>query len=68
MEPHVRKDGAQTAQLDASQGAGPGGGQFQIASADGRRCFSDDASAGLTGDTVPGSGQNLYRYDAPRAT
>jgi hypothetical protein len=25
--------------------------------------FSDDASAGLTADTVSGSGANLYEYD-----
>jgi hypothetical protein len=62
---YVRKDGAQTSQVDASQGSGPGGGgRFWVASVDGEAVFfTDDASAGLTGDTVPGSGQNLYRYD-----
>jgi hypothetical protein len=60
-----RLDGTRTVQIDASHAAGPGGGgQFQIASADGSVVFfTDDASAGLTADTVPGSGQNLYRYD-----
>jgi hypothetical protein len=54
-----------TVQIDASQAGGPGGGgAFQWASADGSEAFfTDDASAGLTADTVPGSGQNLYRYE-----
>jgi hypothetical protein len=54
-----------TVQVDASQAGGPGGGgAFQWASADGSEVFfTDDASAGLTADTVPGSGQNLYRYE-----
>lgn len=55
-----------TVQIDASQGGGlGGGGTFQWASADGTLVFfTDDASAGLTVDTVPNSGQNLYQYDA----
>ncbi len=62
---YVRKDDTETVQVDAAHGAGPGGGgQFRIASADGSQVFfTDDASAGLTGDTIPGSGQNLYRFD-----
>jgi hypothetical protein len=30
--------------------------------------FTDDASAGLTSDTAPGSGANLYQYDLSRGT
>jgi hypothetical protein len=54
-----------TVQVDASQAGGPGGGgQFMWASANGSVVFfTDEASAGLTADTVPGSGSNLYRYD-----
>ncbi len=63
---YVRVDGAETVQLDASQAGGAGGGSsFLAASHDGSVVlFTDDASAGLTADTVPGSGTNLYRYDA----
>lgn len=55
-----------TVQLDRSQGSGPGGGgKFMLASADGSIAFfTDDAAAGLTSDTIPGSGTNLYRFDA----
>lgn len=58
-----------TVQVDASHGAGPGGGgRFMAASIDGSRAFfTDNASAGLTADTVPGSGANLYEYDTKRA-
>lgn len=54
-----------TVQLDASQAGGSGGGgTFKWANTDGSQVFfADDASAGLTADTQPGSGQNLYRYD-----
>ncbi len=54
-----------TVQVDASQAGGAGGGgRFMWASADGSLVFfTDGASAGLTADTVPGSGTNLYRYD-----
>jgi hypothetical protein len=64
---YLREDGVRTVQLDASQGPGPGGGgRFLAASDDGSKVFfSDDASAGLTADTVPGSGVNLYEYEAP---
>lgn len=62
---YVRVHGEETVQLDqprGGSGAG-GGGSFQAASADGTQAFfADDASAGLTSDTVPGSGTNLYRY------
>lgn len=62
---YERIDGERTVQLDKPQG-GPGaggGGKFELASADGTQAyFLDDASAGLTADTVPGSGMNLYRY------
>jgi hypothetical protein len=62
----VRVDGVETVQLDASQAGGTGGGaSFPSASHDGSVVlFTDDASAALTADTVPGSGTNLYRYDA----
>jgi hypothetical protein len=65
---YVRLSGEHTVQVDQVRGgSGPGGGgSFQNASADGSRVFfTDDASAGLTSDTVPGSGANLYRYDLP---
>jgi hypothetical protein len=62
---YVREAGSTTVQLDASQAGGAGGGgHFLAASADGEKVFfSDDAAAGLTSDTVPGSGANLYEYD-----
>ncbi len=62
---YVRKDGTTTVQIDASQGPGPGGGgRFLTASADGSKVlFTDGADAGLTDDTVPGSGANLYQFD-----
>jgi hypothetical protein len=62
---YVRINGRETTQLDEPRGgSGPGGGgSFQAASADGTQAFfTDDASAGLTSDTVAGSGTNLYRY------
>lgn len=63
---YARVGGRETVQLDASQAGGSGGGGvFVKASHDGSVVlFTDDASAGLTSDTVPGSGTNLYRYDA----
>ena len=63
---YVRRNASGTQQLDAPQGgSGPGGGgQFMWASADGSKAFfTDDAGAGLTPDTQPGSGANLYEYD-----
>ena len=61
---YVRLKGSSTMQLDAPQASGGGGGHFMDASADGSEVFfTDDASAGLTSDTQPGSGTNLYRYD-----
>jgi hypothetical protein len=62
---YVREAGSTTVQLDASQAGGVGGGgHFLAASASGEKVFfSDDAAAGLTSDTVPGSGTNLYEYD-----
>ena len=62
---YVRLFGSSTVQVDASQaGGGGGGGQFAEASADGELVyFFDDAAAGLTSDTKPGSGTNLYRFD-----
>jgi hypothetical protein len=63
---YARVDGSETVQLDVSQSGGAGGGgAFLKASHDGSVVlFSADASAGLTSDTVPGSGPNLYRYDS----
>ncbi|MGA9286053.1 MAG: fibronectin type III domain-containing protein [Solirubrobacteraceae bacterium] len=54
-----------TIQIDASQAAGSGGhGVFLTASTDGSKVFfADSDAAGLTSDTVPGSGVNLYEYD-----
>ncbi len=54
-----------TVQVDASQTGGlGGGGAFMRASADGSKVFfTDSDAAGLTSDTVAGSGQNLYEYD-----
>jgi hypothetical protein len=63
----VEPDKACTVQVDASQAGGAGGGgggAFMWASADGSKVFfADGDPAGLTADTVPGSGQNLYQYD-----
>jgi NHL repeat len=58
--------GERVVQLDGAQGgSGPGGGGALAAvSTDGQQVFfTDDATAGLTNDTVPGSGSNLYRYE-----
>jgi hypothetical protein len=62
---YARVGGTHTVQVDASQGSGPGGGgTFLFATPDGASVFFTDAdSAGITDDTVAGSGQNLYRYD-----
>jgi hypothetical protein len=67
---YLRKDATSTVQVDASHGPGPGGeGAFRVASSDGSLAFfTDDAAQGLTSDTVPGSGANLYRYDANSGT
>ena len=62
----MRVDGERTVQLDEARGgSGPGGGgELAAVSADGTQVFfTDDATAGLTSDTVAGSGKNLYRYD-----
>ncbi len=58
--------GASTVQIDATQGgSGPGGGgRFWTANSEGSRVFfTDSPERGLTGDTQPGSGTNLYEYD-----
>ncbi len=63
---YVRVHGERTVQLDEARGgSGPGGGgELAAVSADGSQVFfTDDATAGLTSDTVAGSGENLYRYD-----
>ena len=60
--------GGSATQIDkpASGGAGPGGGgQFMTALADGSVVFfTDGDGAGLTSDTVSGSGTNLYAYNS----
>jgi hypothetical protein len=64
---YVRVNRERTIQLDEARegGAGPGGGgSFAGLTADGSQVFfTDDASKGLTKDTKPGSGTNLYRFD-----
>jgi hypothetical protein len=62
---YMSEAGVEPVQLDASRAGGPGGGgMFWTASSDGSRVFfTDEASAMLTADTVPGSGVNLYEYD-----
>jgi streptogramin lyase len=62
---YARVNGTTTVKIDASQTGGPGGGgSFVAVSADGSQVlFTDDASAGLTSDTTPDSGRNLYKYD-----
>ncbi len=67
---YVRQNGTSTTQVDASKAGGSGGGgSFAGASTDGSEVFfTDDASAGLTNDTVANSGQNLYEYDVSSGT
>lgn len=62
---YVRENDDKTVQVDASQAGGPGGdGVFEWASADGSVVyFEAPDTSGLTSDTVPGSGWNLYRFD-----
>jgi hypothetical protein len=62
---YVRLNAERTLQIDASQAGGSGGGgELVSASADGSKVFFlDGSSNGLTGDTVAGSGLNLYLYD-----
>ncbi|MGN6275652.1 MAG: hypothetical protein ACTHNP_06950 [Solirubrobacterales bacterium] len=67
---YVRENGTTTVRIDAAQsglpGASDGGGEFMGANADGTKVyFTADASHLLTGDTVPGSGQNLYQCELP---
>lgn len=65
---YLRESDSGTVEVDAPASGAPGpggGGQFQAASADGSTVFfTDGASAGLTSNTVSGSGANLYKYDA----
>ncbi len=68
---YVREDATTTVRLDAPQGgAGPGGGGvWATAAGDGSEAFFfDEASAGLTATTQPGSGRNLYSYDTETET
>jgi NHL repeat len=63
---YMRVNGERTVWVDQPQGgSGPGGGgSFRGVTANGSQVFfTADASAGLTSDTVAGSGTNLYRYD-----
>ncbi len=63
---YVRLNGERTVQVDEARGgSGPGGGgSFRAVTVDGSQVFfSDEASAGLTSDTMADSGTNLYRYD-----
>lgn len=63
---YLRVRGERTVQIDEARGgSGPGGGgELASVNADGSQVFfADDATAGLTSDTVAGSGKNLYRYD-----
>ena len=63
---YVRLNGERTVQVDQARGGlGPGGGgSFAAVTADGSEVFfTDEASAGLTSDSRPSSGANLYRYD-----
>jgi hypothetical protein len=63
---YVRLNGERTVQVDETHGGSGlgGGGSFAAVSAGGSQVFFiDEASAGLTNDTVSGSGENLYRYD-----
>jgi hypothetical protein len=68
---YVRQGDATTKQVDAPAAGAPGpggGGSFGWASADGKTVvFTDDASAGLTSDTVAGSGTNIYEYNTASA-
>ncbi len=67
---YVRENAATTIQLDGPHGpGGGGGGVWATAAGDGSKVFFyDEASAGLTVDTVPGSGKNLYSYDTQTET
>lgn len=63
---YVRLDSERTVQVDEAHGGpGPGGGgSFWDASANGSEVlFTDEAGAGLTSNTISGSGANLYLYD-----
>jgi DNA-binding beta-propeller fold protein YncE len=63
---YMRLNGERTVQLDETRGgSGPGGGgSFAAVTADGSQVFfTANATAGLTSDTHPGSGANLYRYE-----
>ncbi len=64
---YVRLNGGErTVQLDHAQGgSGPGGGGAlaAVTADESQVFFTDNATAGLTSDTVPGSGTNLYVYN-----
>ena len=63
---YVRINDERTVQIDEARGgSGPGGGASfaGLSAGESQVFFSDEATAGLTSDTVTGSGTNLYRYD-----
>ena len=63
---YVRVNRERTIQVNAARGGpGPGGGGSlaAVTADDSQVFFTADASAGLTSDTEPGSGANLYRFD-----
>ena len=65
VDESVGNSSQRTVQVDASRGHGAGGGgRFWTASSNGSEVFfTDSAAAGLTMNTVPGSGGNLYEYN-----
>jgi len=66
-ELYLRKNGTETVHVSASQRTTPVAGdattQFRQASSDGRIAFFTDRRL-LTDDAEPGSGENLYAFDA----
>lgn len=67
---NVFQHGAATQVDRTAGGTGPGGGgSYQVASVDGSVVFFTDAdTAGLTANTVAGSGTNLYAYNVAAGT
>lgn len=67
---YMRQNAATTLQVDASKAGGSGGGgQLAGASVDDSLVyFTAPDTSGLTSDTQPGSGTNLYRYSVASDT
>jgi hypothetical protein len=68
---YLREAASRTVQLDAPRGGGGEGGkgQFMTAAVDGSMIlFTDSSFAGLTADTQPESGANLYDFDPTSKT